>query len=96
MPRQKPQGRETEWTTAEQKEWLEQRRPAHLAAQSRGGNLFSQLWAEIMEGWLVEWPLEPLTETEIVAGCTEAEKMARLKIVSHFLILNLIYNSPSR
>jgi hypothetical protein len=82
MSLKKPRGGAAEWTTPEQKLWLENQKPAHTVARTQGDKKFSEFWAEIFEAWFVLWPLEPPTEAEIGAGIDAAAKLKTLKTVS--------------
>ena len=86
MARTKLGGRASEWTTNEQKEWLERCKPAHLAAQSKGPDDLRLFWADTFEKWLVMWPLGEPTAEEKAKGVYDMSKMTQLKKVSHHYI----------
>jgi hypothetical protein len=80
MPqKKKTPGRATEWTTSEQKAWLEGRKPAYRAAQTDGGHRFRQFWVETFDGWFSRWPLEPLNEQD---AYDETAEMVKIRAVS--------------
>jgi hypothetical protein len=83
MSANKPRGKPVEWTTEEQKAWLEDQKPAYTSAQMNGAKKFSLFWAATFEEWLRRWPNEPPTEQEKSEGVDEAEKMKRMKSVSN-------------
>lgn len=72
----------TVWTTEEQKKWLEDRKPAHTAAHTKGSNALAEFWKNMYEGWLTLWPLEDPTEKEKGEGIDTEKKMAGFKKVS--------------
>jgi hypothetical protein len=76
----KTQGRASEWTTEEQKKWLESHKPAHTAAC--GSKALSNFWTKTYESWLTLWPLEDPTEEEKSQGIDAEAKMAKFKKVS--------------
>jgi hypothetical protein len=78
----KPRGRVNEWTTEEQKKWLENRKPAHTAARTKGSNALTEFWKKTYEGWLTLWPLEDPTEEEKAEGVNAEKKMTGFKKVS--------------
>lgn len=77
-----PRGRANGWTTEEQKKWLEDRKPAHTAARTKGSNTLAEFWKNTYEGWLTLWPLEDPTEKEKNEGIDAEKKMAGFKKVS--------------
>jgi hypothetical protein len=80
--------------TPDQRKWLEERKPLHLAAQNGASDLFSEFWAETFEIWFSKWPLEPLTPWEIESGMNEAQAMAAMKKVNVGSIFHNNFHSP--
>jgi len=73
-----------EWTTEEQKLWLEDRKPAYTSAQTNGSKKFSVFWVATFDEWFARWPIEEPTEQEKSAGegIDLALQMKKMKAVS--------------
>ena len=78
----KSRGGAAEWTTDEQKLWLESQKPAHTAARTHGDKKFSDFWNDTFEHWFARWPVESPTEAETSQGIDTAQKTKKVKAVS--------------
>src|SRR5262245_41698126 len=75
MSANKPRGGPVEWTTEEQRLWLEERKPAYTSAQTNGSKNFKGFWATTFDSWFERWPIEELTEKEKSEGLDTEQKM---------------------
>ena len=82
MSANKPRGGPAEWTTEEQRLWLEGRLPAYTSAQTNGSKMFGVFWAATFDEWFKCWPNEEPTEEEKSKDIDEALKMKKMKAVS--------------
>lgn len=59
------------WTTPEQLDWLQQRHPAYLEAQSQGR--YDKFWPKIFQDWFATFPAREPTENDPVDSDLEPE-----------------------
>jgi predicted nucleic acid-binding protein len=65
------------WTTDEQEEWLEQRKPAFLEANQKK-TAAKDFFPTVVEEFRQKWPVPPVTEQEIAdAGSVELAKRVK-------------------
>jgi hypothetical protein len=65
------------WTTDEQEEWLEQRKPAFLEA-NQNKTAAKDFFPTVVEEFRQKWPVPPATEQEIIdAGSVELATRAK-------------------
>jgi hypothetical protein len=95
MSANKPRGGPVEWTTEEQRLWLEDRKPAYTFAQTNGSKNFRVFWATTFDSWLKRWPIEELTEKEKSEGLDKELKMKKMKEVSKWNYSRELFSSQN-
>lgn len=58
------------WTTKDQKEWLEPKKAAFIAAKQIGNNVLKDFCLTVFKEFREKWPVPPVTEFEITEAGT--------------------------